>query len=62
MPQDQPMQSREAFIAKARAEGWVCSMCGKPIEYGDQEAFLEAKRCQRCHDELDTDSGPIATP
>jgi len=58
----EPMLTREAFGAKARAEGWVCTTCGKAIEYEDQEAYLELKRCRRCHDEIDPDSGPFATP
>jgi len=52
-------ETRESFEAKARREGWKCSRCGNAITFEDREAFLEAKRCARCHDELDTESGTI---
>jgi DNA-directed RNA polymerase subunit RPC12/RpoP len=39
--------------------GYVCTMCGKPINSEDEETYIESQRCWRCHYELDTDSGPI---
>lgn len=53
-------ETRESFEATARAEGWKCSRCGKAITFEDQEAYLEAKRCAQCHDELDTESGTVS--
>lgn len=53
------MPVKDAFEARAEAEGYVCTMCGKAISYEDEEAYLESQRCCRCHYELDTDSGPI---
>lgn len=38
----------------------VCTMCGKAIAAEDEDTYLESKRCSRCHDELDTNSGPIS--
>lgn len=52
-------ETRESFEAKARSEGWKCSRCGNAITFKDREAYLEAKRCSRCHDELDTESGTV---
>jgi hypothetical protein len=54
-----PAVDRSQFEAKAKAENWKCSRCGKPITFEDQEPYLEAKRCSRCHYELDTESGTI---
>ena len=51
--------TKEAFEAQAKAEGWKCSRCDNPITFEDREAFLEAKRCKKCHYELDTESGTI---
>jgi len=51
--------TRETFEARARAEGWKCTRCGKAITFEDREAYLEAKRCAQCHEELDTESGTI---
>jgi hypothetical protein len=53
--------TREEFEAKANAEGWKCSRCGKAIKFADKEPYLESKRCSQCHYELDTESGPIPT-
>jgi transcription initiation factor IIE alpha subunit len=50
---------KDTFEARAEAQGYVCTMCGKAISYEDEEAYLESQRCCRCHYELDTDSGPI---
>lgn len=52
-------ETRESFDTKARAEGWTCTRCGKPITFEDREAYREARRCARCHDETDTESGAI---
>jgi RNA polymerase-binding transcription factor DksA len=54
-----PGESKEQFEAKAKAEGWKCSRCGKAISFEDREAYLEAGRCSQCHYELDTESGTI---
>jgi DNA-directed RNA polymerase subunit RPC12/RpoP len=54
-----PTQTREQFEAQAKAEGWKCSRCGKPIAFDDRDAYLESTRCSQCHYELDTESGPI---
>jgi RNA polymerase-binding transcription factor DksA len=54
-----PVQTKEAFEAQAKAEGWVCTRCGKAIEFTDRDAYRESQRCKRCHDELDPDSGAI---
>ena len=59
MVQSPPVPAKEAFEARAEAEGYVCTMCGKAISYEDEEAYLESQRCRGCHYELDTDSGPI---
>jgi hypothetical protein len=59
MVQSPPVPAKEAFESRAEAEGYVCTMCGKAIRYEDEEAYLESQRCCGCHDELDTDSGPI---
>ena len=52
-------ETRESFDAKARAEGWTCTRCGKAITFEDREAYREAQRCARCHYETDTESGAI---
>lgn len=52
--------TREAFEVKALAEEWKCTACGKAIKFEDREAYLEARRCAACQDELDTESGAIA--
>lgn len=52
-------ETRESFESKAHAEGWKCTRCGKVITFEDREAYLEARRCATCHDELDTESGTI---
>ena len=54
------MATKEVFETQAKAEGWKCTRCDKPITFEDLEAFLEAKRCKRCHYQLDTESGTIA--
>jgi hypothetical protein len=51
--------TKEAFEAQAKAQGWKCSRCDKPITFENREPFLEAKRCKNCHYELDTESGTI---
>jgi DNA-directed RNA polymerase subunit RPC12/RpoP len=54
-----PTQNQEQFEAKAKAEGWRCTRCGKGITFEDQETYQEAGRCSRCHYEVDTESGTI---
>ena len=49
---------REAVV-QTRCD--ICRMCGCPITPTDRDTFGEAQRCRRCHDELDTASGPIPT-
>ena len=39
----------------------ICRMCGCRITPADRDTYGEAQRCSRCHDELDTASGPIPT-
>ena len=56
-----PAEDREEFEARAKAESWRCTRCGKAITFEDQEAYLEAKRCSRCHYEVDTESGTISS-
>jgi hypothetical protein len=60
MPSD-PTETREQFEAEAKAEGWKCSACGKPITFEDREAYWEFKVCSHCHYDTDTESGPIPT-
>jgi RNA polymerase-binding transcription factor DksA len=57
---DHPMETREEFDMKAKAEGWACTGCDKPIRFEDREAYLESTRCSRCHQVIDPDSGPIS--
>ncbi len=52
-------ETKTEFEAAAKAEGWKCSRCGKAIAFEDRETYLESKRCARCHEELDTESGTI---
>ncbi len=58
MPANQ-LEDRKTFETAARSEGWRCSRCGKPVTFEDRESYQEAKRCRRCHDEVDTESGSI---
>jgi hypothetical protein len=51
--------AKQAFETEAKAQGWRCSRCDKPIAFADRETFLESKRCRKCHEELDTESGTI---
>ena len=53
------LETREAFEAQARAQGWTCTRCGKAITFEDRDAYREARRCARCHEETDTESGTI---
>lgn len=59
MPEESSAEKRREFEAKARLEHWKCSRCGKAITFEDRDAYREAKRCARCHFELDTESGPV---
>ena len=56
-----PTETREGFEARAKAEGWKCSRCGKEISFEDRETYRESNRCAQCHYEMDTESGPIPT-
>jgi RNA polymerase-binding transcription factor DksA len=53
-------ETREGFEAKAIREGWKCSRCGTAIQFEDREAYLESRRCSKCHYELDTESGTVS--
>lgn len=53
-------ETPETFEARAEAEAWKCSRCGKPIKFGDRDTFQEASRCSQCHEEVDTESGTIS--
>jgi hypothetical protein len=59
MSQNPATGTNQPFEAKAKAEGWVCTRCGKTITAEDRAAFAESKRCKRCHREIDPDSGSI---
>ena len=59
MPPNPTVETKEAFEAKAKANGWVCTRCGKAITGEDQVAYKESRRCNRCHHEIDPDSGRV---
>ena len=61
MPANPPVETKQAFEAKSKAHGWVCTRCGKAITAEDQVAYTESQRCNRCHQEIDPDSGRIPT-
>jgi RNA polymerase-binding transcription factor DksA len=53
-------KTRERFEAKAKAGGWKCSRCGKAITFEDRKAYLDAERCARCYEEMETENEPTA--
>ena len=53
------MEAPKGSAVTAKSEGWVCTRCGKSIQPEDREAYLESKRCKKCHAEVDPDSGSI---
>jgi RNA polymerase-binding transcription factor DksA len=50
---------RERFEAKAQAGDWKCSRCGKAITFEDRKAYLDAERCARCYEEMDSENKPV---